>query len=87
MILKYDKPWTKGFLDYSQDVLNPPISTDEYKYLQRGTRTGQKAIFMKQRSLFLASKYDGNEFIQDKITFRAGTQVNHENSVLTLTAN
>ena len=87
MILKYEKPWTEGFLDYSQDVLNPPISTDKYKYLQRGTRTGQKAIFMKQRSLFLASKYDGNEFIQDKITFRAGTQVNHENSVLTLTAN
>ena len=87
MILKYEKPWTEGFLDYSQDVLNPPTSTDKYKYLQRGTRTGQKAIFMKQRSLFLASKYDGNEFIQDKITFRAGTQVNHDNSILTLVAN
>jgi hypothetical protein len=61
MILKYDKPWTEGFLDYSK---NPPVpSTDKYKYLQRGTRTVQKAMFMKQRSLFLSSKYDANEFI------------------------
>jgi len=45
MILKYDKPWTNGFLDYTKDP--PAPSTDKYKYLQRGTRTGQKAIFMK----------------------------------------
>jgi hypothetical protein len=87
MILKYERPWTEGFLDYSQNVLNPTTSTDNYKYLQRGTRTLQKAIFMKQRSLLLSSKYDANEFKQDKITFRAGTEVNRENAVLTLTAN
>jgi len=60
MILKYDKPWTEGYLDYTKDP--PAPSTDEYKYLQRGTRTSQKATFMKQRSMFLASRYDGNEF-------------------------
>ena len=87
MILKYEEPWTNGYLDYSQDTANPTISTDEYKYLQRGTRTAQKATFMKQRSMFLASKYDGNEFKQDKITFRAGTLVNQENAIITLTAN
>jgi len=42
---------------------------------------------MKQRSMLMASKYDGNEFKQDKITFRAGTVVNHDNAVITLTAN
>ena len=85
MILKYDKPWTEGYLDYTKDP--PAPNTDEYKYLQRGTRTSQKATFMKQRSMFLASRYDGNEFKQDKITFRAGTLVNHDNAILTLTAN
>lgn len=87
MILKYETPWTEGYLDYSQDTANPTTSTDEYKYLQRGTRTAQKATFMKQRSMLLASKYDGNEFKQDKITFRAGTLVNQANAVITLTAN
>ena len=87
MILKYEKPWTEGYLDYSQDTANPTTSTDEYKYLQRGTRTAQKATFMKQRSMLLASKYDGNEFKQDKITFRAGTLVNQANAIITLTAN
>ena len=85
MILKYEKPWTEGFLDYTNDP--PTQSTDKYKYLQRGTRTAQKATFMKQRSMLMASKYDGNEFKQDKITFRAGTVVNHDNAVITLTAN
>jgi len=37
MILKYEKPWTEGFLDYTNDP--PTQSTDKYKYLQRGTRT------------------------------------------------
>lgn len=87
MILKYEIPWTEGYLDYSQDTANPTISTDEYKYLQRGTRTAQKATFMKQRSMLLSSKYDGNEFKQDKITFRAGTLVNQANAIITLTAN
>lgn len=87
MILKYETPWTQGYLDYSQDTANPTTSTDEYKYLQRGTRTAQKATFMKQRSMLLASKYDGNEFKQDKITFRAGTLVNQANAIITLTAN
>lgn len=87
MILKYENPWTEGYLDYSQDTANPTTITDEYKYLQRGTRTAQKATFMKQRSMLLASKYDGNEFKQDKITFRAGTLVNQVNAIITLTAN
>jgi hypothetical protein len=87
MILKYEKPWTEGYPDYSQDTANPTTSTDEYKYLQRGTRTAQKATFMRQRSMLLASKYDGNEFKQDKITFRAGTLVNQANAIITLTAN
>lgn len=91
MILKYQKPWNEGFINYAEDP-DPvtgkyPTQTPLYKYIQRGTRTTQKTTFMRQRSMLLSSKYVSNEFTNSMISFRAGLQVTGQNTLLTLTAN
>lgn len=91
MILKYQKPWNEGFINYAESP-DPvtglyPVQTPLYKYIQRGTRTTQKTTFMRQRSMLLSSKYVSNEFINSMISFRAGVQVTGENTLLTLVAN
>jgi hypothetical protein len=42
MILKYQKPWNEGFINYAESP-DPvtglyPTQTPLYKYIQRGTR-------------------------------------------------
>ena len=83
---KYEDAWTEGYWDYSEDENNPTFKrTKDYKYLQRGSRTEQKESFIYRRSVMLYSKYQTNQFIQDRITFRAGSAVNIADSEITLT--
>ena len=91
MILKYDIPWNEGFINYAEDPdpvtgLREP-ETPLYKYIQRGTRSTQKATFMRQRSMLLSSKYVSNEFTNSMISFRAGVQVTGNDTLLQLVAN
>ena len=73
MLIKFDKPWSEGFINYS--LAEPAKETPYYKYLQRGSRTAQKTAFMNMRSKLLSSKYGANEFTNDAIKFRTGVPV------------
>jgi len=77
MLVKFDKPWSEGFINYS--LAEPAKETPYYKYLQRGSRTAQKTAFMNMRSKLLSSKYGANEFINDAIKFRTGVPVGQTN--------
>lgn len=57
-----------------------------YKYLQRGSRTEQKASFIYRRSHMLYSKYQCDQFKNNNINFRVGRAVDPENSAITMTA-
>lgn len=73
MLLKFDAPWTEGFINYAE---KPPIyQTPEYKYLQRGTRAAQKRQFISQRSMLLSSKYSADEFRNSRISMRYGADL------------
>ena len=37
MLIKFDKPWSEGFMNYGN--VPPSYETPYYKYLQRGSRT------------------------------------------------
>ena len=98
MLTKYNEPWRKGFMDYSK---TPPAltTTNEYKYLQRGSRTAQKDAFIYRRSNMLYSKYLCDKFLNNNINFRCGAGtfdeegnllqggISIEESGITLTAN
>lgn len=77
MLVKFDKPWSEGFINYS--LAEPAKETPYYKYLQRGSRTAQKTAFMNMRSKLLSSKYGANEFTNDAIKFRTGVPVGQTN--------
>ena len=77
MLVKFDKPWSEGFINYS--LAEPAMETPYYKYLQRGSRTAQKTAFMNMRSKLLSSKYGANEFTNDAIKFRTGVPVGQTN--------
>ena len=83
---KYTKPWTEGYVDYSQ-VGNPFVHNSNYKYLQRGSRTAQKDAFINRRCNMLYSKYLCSKFLNNNINFRAGTNVLAPDSGVTLKAN
>ena len=88
MLVKFDKPWSEGFMNYS--LAEPAMETPYYKYLQRGSRTAQKTAFMNMRSKLLSSKYGANEFTNDAIKFRTGVPVGQDNlqdTKITVTAN
>ena len=73
MLIKFDKPWSEGFINYA--LAEPAMETPYYKYLQRGSRTAQKTSFMNMRSKLLSSKYGADEFTNDSIKFRTGVPV------------
>ena len=77
MLVKFDKPWSEGFMNYS--LAEPAMETPYYKYLQRGSRTAQKTAFMSMRSKLLSSKYGAAEFTNDSIKFRTGVPVGQSN--------
>ncbi len=87
MEYKYSDPWTDGFFDYSVSTSNPAwVQTNAYKYLQRGSRTEQKAAFIYRRSHMLYSKYQCDQYRNNNINFRAGQNVEPENSAITMEA-
>lgn len=61
-------PTTGQVIGYEQET----AYTDEYKYMQRGSRKFQKDMFIYKRSRLLNSKYRTNEFYNDNIAFRSG---------------
>ena len=88
MLIKFDKPWSEGFINYS--LAEPAMETPYYKYLQRGSRTAQKTSFMNMRSKLLSSKYGATEFTNDSIKFRTGVPVGQSNlteTKITIVAN
>ena len=88
MLVKFDKPWSEGFINYS--LAEPAMETPYYKYLQRGSRTAQKTAFMNMRSKLLSSKYGATEFTNDSIKFRTGVPVgdnNLQDTKITVVAN
>lgn len=87
MVYKYEDAWTIGYWDYSVDPENPTfVQTNAYKYLQRGSRTEQKESFIYQRCTMLYSKYECDQFKNDRIAFRCGSAVTQANTTLTLAA-
>ena len=85
MILKFDKPWSEGFINYAETPDgngNYPKQTPLYKYLQRGSRAAQKSQFMQQRSMLLSSMYGANEFLNSSIKFRTGVPVGASGNVI-----
>ena len=87
MEYKYEDAWTKGYYDYSVDPENPTwTQTSAYKYLQRGSRTEQKESFIYRRSMMLYSKYQCDQFTNDRLAFRCGTAVAQNDTTLTLSA-
>lgn len=87
MEYKYSDPWTDGFYDYSVSTSNPTwTQTKAYKYLQRGSRTEQKAAFIYRRSHMLYSRYQCDQYRNNNINFRAGQNVEPENSSITMEA-
>lgn len=87
MEYKYSDPWTDGYYDYSTSTSNPAwVQTQAYKYLQRGSRTEQKEAFIYRRSHMLYSKYQCDQYRNNNINFRAGQDVQPENSAITMKA-
>jgi len=87
MEYKYSDPWTDGYYDYSVSTSNPTwVQTQAYKYLQRGSRTEQKESFIYRRSHLLYSKYQCDQYRNNNINFRAGQDVQPENSAITMKA-
>lgn len=85
MEYKYEDAWTKGYYDYSQDSENPTwVQTNDYKYLQRGSRTEQKESFIYRRSNMLYSKYQCDPFLNDQLNFRCGVAVSAADSTIEL---
>ena len=85
MILKFDKPWSEGFINYAETPDgqgNYPKQTPLYKYLQRGSRAAQKSQFMQQRSMLLSSMYGADEFLNSSIKFRTGVPVGASGNVI-----
>ena len=85
MILKFDKPWSEGFINYAETPDsngNYPKQTPQYKYLQRGSRAAQKSQFMQQRSMLLSSYYGADEFLNSSIKFRTGVPVGASGTVI-----
>ena len=87
MEYKYEDAWTEGYWDYSVDSENPTwVQTSDYKYLQRGSRTEQKESFIYRRSMMLYSKYQTDQFLNDRIAFRCGTGLAQNETAITLSA-
>jgi len=87
MEYKYEDAWTKGYWDYSEDPDNPTwTQTDQYKYLQRGSRTEQKESFIYRRSMMLYSKYQCSQFTNNRLAFRCGSAVSKDDTAITLRA-
>ena len=87
MEYKYEDPWTEGYWDYSQDSDNPSfVQTSDYKYLQRGSRTEQKESFIYRRCNMLYSKYQCDQFLNDRILFRCGGAVSKNDARLELSS-
>ena len=85
MVYKYEDAWTEGYWDYSVDSANPSwVQTSDYKYLQRGSRTEQKESFIYRRSMMLYSKYECDQFKNDRLLFRCGSAVAKEDTSITL---
>ena len=85
MILKFDKPWSEGFINYAETPDsngNYPRQTPLYKYLQRGSRAAQKSQFMQQRSMLLSSYYGAAEFLNNSIKFRTGVPVGASGNII-----
>ena len=85
MILKFDKPWSEGFINYAETPDgngNYPKQTPLYKYLQRGSRAAQKSQFMQQRSMLLSSMYGADEFLNSSIKFRTGVPVGASGNII-----
>ena len=85
MILKFDKPWSEGFINYAETPDgngNYPKQTPLYKYLQRGSRAAQKSQFMQQRSMLLSSMYGADEFKNSSIKFRTGVPVGASGNII-----
>ena len=85
MILKFDKPWSEGFINYAETPDgngNYPKQTPLYKYLQRGSRAAQKSQFMQQRSMLLSSMYGADEFLNNSIKFRTGVPVGASGNIV-----
>ena len=80
MLIKFDKPWSEGFMNYGN--VPPSYETPYYKYLQRGSRTAQKTAFINMRSKLLASKYGAQEFTNDAIKFRTGVPVGASGNII-----
>lgn len=80
MLIKFDKPWSEGFMNYGN--VPPSYETPYYKYLQRGSRTAQKTAFINMRSKLLASKYGAQEFLNDAIKFRTGVPVGASGNII-----
>ena len=87
MVYKYEDAWTVGYWDYSVDPENPSfVQTNAYKYLQRGSRTEQKESFIYRRSMMLYSKYQCDQFINDRIAFRCDSAVAKDDTEITVAA-
>lgn len=88
MEVKYDNPWTEGFVNYSLEGA-PLVHMNDYKYLQRGSRTQQKDAFIFRRCNMLYSKYQCSKFINNNINFRCGVTggLAATNSDITVVAN
>lgn len=90
MITKYSDPWQYGYFNPEKEnedgTIGAYVYDDQYKYIQRGSRTSQKIEFLRGRSAMLYSKYESTKFNSsgNAFTFRIGKNLTGDELVLNL---